>query len=293
MYRSKTKIWTGVGAFIMTAGSVQAEPPVTQSGSDTDVHPFVSSPLKPARLSPAQQPLYLASQTGFGGEGGEGGEAGAAAGANPDEAYMTMLMLMRGHLRVGEALVEKQAWDDAMMHFLHPVEEIYGKLESELKKRGAEDFRAELETLAEHVRNKQGGKSYEQAFVHVQNAIDTSVAALPDKTRHDPVFRLNVAMRLLQQAALEYNAAIADDRIVNVAEYQDSRGFVWTAEELLDSVADELEQRDAEAWQSIETLLAEVKQAWPDVQPPAEPVQPVSRVLSNISRIDLQASKLR
>jgi broad specificity phosphatase PhoE len=205
---------------------------------------------------------------------------------------MTMLMLMHGHLRIGRALVEQQAWDDAVMHFRHPIEEIYGELEAELKQRQVEDFRAELDALAGHVRDQEH-EPFEQAFDRVQAAIDTAVAALPAEVRNSATFKLNVAMRLLQQAALEYNAAIADGRIVNVAEYQDSRGFVWTAAELLHDVAAELGRRDAEAWQMMETLLADIKRAWPDVQPPAEPAQPVSRVLSNISRLDLQASRLR
>lgn len=292
MYRSKTKIWTGLGAFVITAGSVQAEPPSRPSDQTATADPFANTQLKADYLSPAEQPLYLASQTGLAGEGGEGGEAGAAAGANPDEAYMTMLMLMHGHLRIGRALVEQQAWDDAIMHFRHPIEEIYGELQAELEQRQVEDFRAELDTLAGHVRDQES-EPFRQAFDRVQAAIDTAVAALPAEVRQSATFKLNVAMRLLQQAALEYNAAIADGRIVNVAEYQDSRGFVWTAEELLNDAAAELVQRDAEAWQSMETLLADIKQAWPDVQPPDEPAQPVSRVLSNISRLDLQASRLR
>lgn len=292
MYRSKTKIWTGLGAFVLTTSGGHAAAVTTPLTEKQQ--PAHQMELKPHYLKTFADSnphsLMLASNIG---QGGEGGEAGAMAGVNPDEAYMTKLKLMQGHLRIGHALVAARHWDDAIMHFMHPIEEIYGSLESDLSDRNVEPFRNELHTLAQRVRSHEGGESFNEAFRSVQTRLDDAEKALDPDVRHDAVFRLNVAMRLLQQAALEYNAAITDGRIVNVAEYQDSRGFVWTAEELLNSVGSELEQRNAEAWQSIRTLLNGVKAAWPTVEPPNQPAQSVSQVLSNISRIDLAASQLR
>lgn len=95
MSTSKTKIWIGLGAFVLSANSPQSVIAIDSAPAQQDAP---TSPLAPAYLNGAS--LTLASLTG---EGGEGGEAGAAAGANPDEAYMTKLMLMQGHLRIGQA----------------------------------------------------------------------------------------------------------------------------------------------------------------------------------------------
>lgn len=285
MSTSKTKIWIGLGAFVLSANSTQSVIAIDSAPAQQDAP---TSPLAPAYLNGAS--LTLASLTG---EGGEGGEAGAAAGANPDEAYMTKLMLMQGHLRIGHALVKGNNRDDAVMHFMHPVEEIYSSLEPDLEKHNVPPFKSALNDLADRARSQTGKEAFDQAYQQVQQHLETAIQALEPSIRQQPTFRLNVALRLLQQAAMEYVAAIQDGQIVNVAEYQDSRGFVWTAEELLLPVADALQARNAEKWQSLQNELQSVKQAWPTVEPPTAPALSVSQVLSTISRIELDAGQLQ
>lgn len=289
----KRKIWVGVGAYALTSVSPAALP------AAQDVN--AALPLSAARLNTASpdrmgafehggQALQLAAA---GGEGGEGGEAGAMSGTDPDEAFVTRLLLMKGHLRVGKELVDQGAWDDALAHFKHPVEEIYDAVQDELSQRGAVQFKDNLEALAAQVKSKTGGNSLENGYAEVTSNIDEAIASVDAEARTAPDFVFDVALRLLKQAAEEYEAAVADGNIVNVAEYQDSRGFVWVAEDLVQSVSDKLRAKDDDAYEQLMDRFAQLKQAWPAAVPPMQVVASTSEVYGTVSRIELAMYDLR
>ena len=99
---------------------------------------------------------------------------------------------------------------------------------------------------------------------------------------------MEVIVELLKNAAAEYEAAIANDRFVEVEEYQDSRGFVLYSEELYQGISDKKSQQDSENHQIILESLAELKSAWPSVNPPETPVKSPSEVYSLVSQIELR-----
>jgi hypothetical protein len=92
---------------------------------------------------------------------------------------------------------------------------------------------------------------------------------------------------MLTTAADEYEAAIAEGKFVELVEYQDSRGFVLYAEELYKTIAEQMSQENPAAHQVITSSLAELKTAWPAVNPPATPVKTPSEVRDLVSKIKL------
>jgi len=78
--------------------------------------------------------------------------------------------------------------------------------------------------------------------------------------------------RMLKTAAEEYKAAIANNKFVELIEYQDSRGFVLYAEDSK-NIADQMSQKRPEDHKVIAARLEELKKAWPAVNPPATPVK--------------------
>ena len=64
-------------------------------------------------------------------------------------------------------------------------------------------------------------------------------------------------------ALSEYETSIEDGRFAKPVEYQDSRGFVWQAERMIEGAAAELAKADADAFAKIRRDLAELKTAWP------------------------------
>jgi hypothetical protein len=127
----------------------------------------------------------------------------------------------------------------------------------------------------------------------VQAAIDRAVASIPAEQRQSPRFVLDTANTLLKQSAAEYQAAVADGKFVNVAEYQDSLGFVTVARDLVADVAIRLKDMNSGAYQDLVAALTELQKAWPSPMPPARPVVDVSEVYSNVSRVELISSDFR
>ena len=123
MARRTRKLWVGIGAASM----------VGIAGTATGV-----------TVANAQHAgKHGASQVSGASEAGTGG---ALAPAQGGEAYLTDggprdtririyrdIALMRGHLLVGGELIEQDLWDEALPHFLHPTEELYGLMEHYIK----------------------------------------------------------------------------------------------------------------------------------------------------------------
>jgi hypothetical protein len=98
---------------------------------------------------------------------------------------------------------------------------------------------------------------------------------------------VRTVIAVLQSAAGEYEEAIENDRIANVVEYQDGRGFVSYAETMIDGIADDLARRNKAALEAMRSAMAELKRAWPSVVPPETPVKDHAAVLSDVAKVEL------
>ncbi|SBO41815.1 hypothetical protein [Cyanobium sp. NIES-981] len=204
-------------------------------------------------------------------EGGEAGEVGGLDIASP-EGYATTLQLMHGHLLAGRELITKGMATEAQPHIAHPIDELYGDLEPELERRGAAPFLDQLIALKTRLRAAPEAPETGAALEAVETSIRQAMAVLPAQQRQDPAFVVGVIRELLATAAEEYDAAVADDRFVEVLEYQDSRGFLQAAEQLFQPIAPQLQRSNPEQAARFERNLAELRMAWPSILPPATPV---------------------
>ena len=98
--------------------------------------------------------------------------------------------------------------------------------------------------------------------------------------------------RVLKSATGEYEQAIVKGRIAKPVEYQDARGFVWQAEQMIESVAPRWRRRMPTRCKHVRDGFAELKKAWPPPMPPKTPVKDYGAVLGDVSRIELAAGKL-
>jgi hypothetical protein len=229
-----------------------------------------------------------------GGEAGEGGEGGGGndASLEPSLRFSRDLQLIRGHLLVGDELVQAGRWKEALPHFLHPGEEIYAKITADLKKRNLPPFATALKALAQTVKAKNKD-AYARALTTLEERLADADKALRSEQANWPYFTMETTLETLRSAADEYGEAIEGGRISNVVEYQDARGFVWEAERLFAAVADELAKKDGDAVSAIRTAFADLKSAWPSAMPPQKPMKDLGQVLSDISKIELQLSRFR
>ena len=213
-------------------------------------------------------------------------------GEAKDVDYMTKLGLMKGHLLVAKELLDLQKPDQAEPHIGHPVEEIYADVEDQLNERNIKEFKTSLIALQDTV--KAGAKDANKVgteFKTSVQAVDSAIAALPETQRTSPDFVLQVINGLLDTANSEYGASIADGKIAQAIEYQDSRGFVTYANELYRAISPQLSKTKAEANTTIQTTMADLLKVWPSALPPAAPIKTPVEVSQMIKTIEQTAQK--
>ena len=213
-------------------------------------------------------------------------------GEAKDLDYMLKLGLMKGHMMVARELLDLKNPDQAEPHIGHPVEEIYADVEEQLKERKVTEFKSTLTQLQDMV--KAGAKDpvkTDAQFKLALDAIDGAIAMLPEKQRKDEKFVLQVITGLLDTAGAEYDAAIADNKVKEAIEYQDSRGFVMYSQELYKAIAPQVKAKSAETHQKISTALTEIASAWPAAIPPAAPVKSVEAVTTLIKSVEAIVQK--
>lgn len=222
----------------------------------------------------------------------EGAQDTAATGEARDVDYMTQLGLMRGHLMVAQELLAQGKPDQAEPHVGHPVEEIYSEVESQLAERNVKQFKTQLTEMHDLIKSNPTDPKARTDLQASIAAVDQAIQALPATQRQSPEFVLQVINGLLDTAGSEYTAAIANGKIAEVIEYQDSRGFVMYASELYENVANQVAQEQPEAHKAIETNMTELMQAWPSATAPAAPKRTPEQVSQQIQTIEQNAQKV-
>src|SRR5262245_61693836 len=217
MAKRTRKLWVGVG--VATLAGAAATGDLAAQDPEHKVH---------------RQPPQ-AQEEGAGAKTGEGGEAYLTDGGPRDTRirFYRDIELMRGHLLVGNQLIDLELWDEALPHFLHPTEELYGLIEKYIKLHNIQPFSRELQALAQTVKAKRKG-AYQQALKAVDQRLDGALAV--GKKYMTPARRFTVqsAVEVLRVAQSEYEASIEDGKFTKPVEYQDSRGFVWQAERMFE-----------------------------------------------------------
>lgn len=232
------------------------------------------------------------SQGGEGGEGGEAAHSHSSASSDPDVSYMVSLGLMKGHMIVGKELLDEGNYKEAEPHIGHPVEELYGDIESELPNRNVKDFKRTLNQLHDLVKSVPGDPQIAAQYKMAIGDIDTAIAALPSDQLTSPKFVLEVINGLLAVAAEEYEASIADAKFVELVEYQDSRGFVLYSIEQYQTISDQVAAQYPEVDQTIKSTLEDLIKAWPSVNLPDSPIMTPAEVSGLIETIYEESEKL-
>lgn len=290
--KKKTKVWLGVGAFVVAGGSATIP---TWNVADARALPdftdasYRCAPTTPANFILAQHTPGAAGHQG--GEGGEGGEGGAA-NLPPDLAFARTIALIRGHLLIGDELVSQKQWIAAYPHFMHPTEELYDLIRDTVKNYKTPPFDKALKSLARAVKAKDA-KQYAKSLKAVQAALAAADAGLkPKQAANWEGFTFATALEAMRVANGEYAAAFKDGKLANPVEYQDARGFIFHADSMIAAVAPGLEKKNAEALKTIRADIAELKLAFPTAMPPKAPIKDAATVSSSVSRIELAAGPL-
>jgi hypothetical protein len=274
MTKLTRKVWVGIGAATIAGAST-----LGSAVAQHDAHKGDQKGKAPTDEAATKDP-------------GQGGEAYLTDGGPRDSRvrFYRDLELIRGHILVGTELLRLNLWDEALPHFLHPTEELYNGMGKYIKGHNIRPFKLELGVLAQTVKAKRRG-AYDQA----QKVVAQRIGAALDRARQfmtPPLgFTARTVAEVLKVAQGEYESSIEDGKFVKPVEYQDSRGFVWEAERMLDGSAAQLNKADPDAFAKIKTAMQELKTAWPEPMPPEEPILVVSKMSALISEIEQQTSR--
>jgi hypothetical protein len=275
----KRKIWAGLSTAVLVAA------PVASQASGVAAYPRASVESKADQhlLKLAQAHQGHAAPATADGEG----EGGGGAKLAPSLHLYRGIEMIRGHLIVGNELIEAGRWAEALPHFLHPEEEIYASLRDDLKTFNVAPFQVALKSLSQTVKAKNKD-AYTRARAALEERLAAAETAVRAKETKGLSFTLETALEVLQQAADEYGEAIEKNRIANVVEYQDARGFVFEADRVVGTVMQEASAKNAEAAKALKASLDDLKAVFPAVMPPKQPVKNASDFLSAIAKFELQ-----
>jgi hypothetical protein len=210
-----------------------------------------------------------------------------------DVDYMTKLGLMKGHLMVAKELLDLKQVAQAEPHIGHPVEEIYADVEDQLKERKVPEFKTPLIALLDLVKGgAKDGAKVNTDFTAAVKSVDGAINILPATQRNSSKFALQIINGLLDTANSEYKASIANGKIAQVVEYQDSRGFVTYANQLYKAIEPQLKKDNPAAAATIGTTLADLTKAWPAAIAPATPVKTSEEVTKLVKQIESEALKI-
>lgn len=213
-------------------------------------------------------------------------------GVAKDVDYMTKLGLMKGHLLVAKELLDLQKPDQAEPHIGHPVEEIYVDVEDQLNERNVKEFKTTLISLQDLVKSTPKDAKVGTNFTTSMQSVNTAIQVLPENQRSSPAFVLQVIGELLDASNAEYEAAIANNKITEIIEYQDSRGFVNYANTLYEGISNQMAKENPEAHKAIQASMSELTKAWPTATAPSAPVMTPERVSQLVKTIGENSQKV-
>ena len=206
--------------------------------------------------------------------------------ATDDAAYLVQLGLIRGHLRVGHALLEAGAGAAAATHSKHPSDELYADLEDAFEARGKAGFAPALSELAAAF---EAGDLDDATAAH--NAVKEAIADAESVVALNPVKAANVILGLLRVAAWEYGVGIVDGEVANAHEYQDAWGFTQTAKDWAATFAESGES--AEVFSAIQARLNQLDDLWPELTPSeVAPTMNPARLHGATAEVEIMALEL-
>lgn len=211
---------------------------------------------------------------------------GSAPLATDDTAYLVQLGLIRGHLRVGYALLETGADAAAATHSKHPSDELYADLEGAFEARGKPGFAPALSELATAF---EAGDLRDASAAH--DAVREAISDAESAAVVNPVKAANVILGLLRVAAWEYGVGITDGEVANAHEYQDAWGFTQTAKDWAAKLAESGEH--AGVFSAIQARLAELDDLWPELVPSeVAPTMNAARLYGAAADVEIMALEL-
>ena len=149
---------------------------------------------------------------------------------------------IRGHLE--QAIINKQSGNNtlAQAHVLHPIAEIFSKVQGILAERNStlnQTLSERLDSLSSSVTSSTLPEFMQQTADIDKTLNDTikAVVVMPpvNALKQDVRFNASVVARLLDTSKEEYAEGVHNGTVTSIVEYQDAQGFISRAESIFNA----------------------------------------------------------
>lgn len=186
--------------------------------------------------------------------------------------------------------IEKNLDDDnaelALVHATHPIAELYGLMKPELKEHDS-DFDKKLQSTLMDLGQKTGStvtkEDAQKAINDAKEIIEQArLLVIGEELSSDTSFQLDLIKELIATSEAEYEEAISNGEISEMAEFQDGSAFVWKSEQIFDKIRGDLPEQKSE---EIEEFYAELWDAYDKRAEPENIEILVDRIIHEINEI--------
>jgi len=178
--------------------------------------------------------------------------------------FATSLDETLGHFWAIEQNLDEGNAELALVHATHPIAELYYLMKPELSEYDPELDSKVQETLLQLQNKATTQVSREQAQLAIEDAKETIEIArsvvVGKALNDDPKFQAAIIKNLIATSTSEYQEAISDGMILEMAEFQDGSAFVWRSEQIFKEIesdidphiSEEIEEYYEDLWDAYE-----------------------------------------
>ena len=171
--------------------------------------------------------------------------------------FVSNIEQIKGHLE--QATSNKQTGNSILViaHTLHPIEEIYSNIESQLSNANNtlnQTLSSNLNQLSQMANNSTLNQ-FNTQVQKVNGLLNQTVEkVVPIENRNNTAFNLLVVTDLLSIAESEYEEAVENNTIKEIVEYQDAQGFVSRAQSLFEQTSSSSSTKPQEITDNIQKI---------------------------------------
>ena len=175
-----------------------------------------------------------------------------------------------GHFWALELNLDERDAELARIHALHPITELYVAMKPQLQEADAafdNQFRTALEQLENKATTTVSRSSAQSVIDDAKDLVEQAREKVVGEYVSDSAMSKLLLMKsLLETSIAEYDVAVSDGVIGEMAEFQDGSAFVWRSEGILDEIASDI---DADDVADMRALYEYVWMAYDDTADPA------------------------
>lgn len=154
-----------------------------------------------------------------------------------------------GHLWALEQNLDENNTNLAMVHATHPIAELYDLISPELQEHDIAldlQLREILFELKAKTTSNVTREQAQQAIDEAKMTVELARSAVVGDEGNKVDFKINLINGLLETSIIEYEEAVSDGQIKEMAEFQDGSAFVWRSQQIYDTIVSEVPEHEAE-----------------------------------------------